>query len=109
MRRLYKQITLSVLTLVLIAAGGCKKFVDIAPPTNSITTTTLFANDVQANSAMAGMYSTLAVGSNSQQAWSNGLMTLDAGLSSDEVVSAQLSGATGLSPFESARLTSIDG
>ena len=103
------KIVLPALLFLLIAASGCKKFVDIAPPTNSITTTTLFANDVQANSAMAGIYSTLAVGANKQQAWSNGLLTLNTGLSSDEVASSQLSGNTGLSAYESARLTSIDG
>jgi len=106
MRLLYKKITLPVLTLVLITGGGCKKFVDIAPPINSITTTTLFANDVQAASAMAGIYATMISGG---QLWSNGGLTLNAGLSADEISSSQLLASTGLSPFETARLTSIDG
>ncbi|MBS1601059.1 MAG: RagB/SusD family nutrient uptake outer membrane protein [Bacteroidetes bacterium] len=109
MQRLY--FTLILPALFLISATGCRKFVEITPPANSISTSQVFATDVQASAAMAGVYSELMSNSGSQT-WSNGTLTLDAGLSADELSSYQLTslgGSFGVTPFESAQLSPLDG
>jgi hypothetical protein len=42
--------------LLVLICSSCKKLIEIPQPTDSITTTKVFATDAQANSAMAGVY-----------------------------------------------------
>jgi hypothetical protein len=57
---------------------------------------------------MAGIYSQMMSNSGTPT-WSNGGLTVDAGLSSDEISSFQGSLSTGVLPFENATLTAVDG
>ena len=57
MLRSYRPIIIPALILLAAAITGCKKFVEVAPPNNSITTAETFATDAQAAAAMAGIYS----------------------------------------------------
>ena len=51
-------------TLLLLAIAilvyGCKDFTDVAAPSNQLSTETVYTNDATLNSAIAGMYSTMA-------------------------------------------------
>jgi len=62
---------------------GCKKFVAIDPPANSISSDVLFTTDQGANSAVAGLYSQMT---RNNLSITNGGVTLFAALSSDELV-----------------------
>jgi hypothetical protein len=62
---------------------SCKKFVEIAPPINEIVTSTVFGSDQTANAAMVGIYSQLQETEN----WLNAGMSINGGLSSDELIS----------------------
>src|SRR5579862_1670514 len=77
--------------LLLIAIGiiSCKKLVSVSPPINTITTTQVFSNDVTANAAIAGIYSSMINLSSrdyGNDQFSNGYTTLFGGMSSDELV-----------------------
>ncbi|MHA4812596.1 RagB/SusD family nutrient uptake outer membrane protein [Flavitalea flava] len=102
MNHLYKKT--GWLGMVLLIAGGCKKFVTVSQPQNTITTEALFANEVQAASSLAGLYSQMML--SSANSWSDGGTAVYTGLSSDELVSR--SGV--LNPFtyafESSQVTS---
>lgn len=50
----------SLLCLYAVAAGGCQKLIDINTPKNQLVTSTVFESDKTANSAVAGMYSTIS-------------------------------------------------
>ncbi|HEY4289245.1 MAG TPA: RagB/SusD family nutrient uptake outer membrane protein [Puia sp.] len=106
MQRLYKLPFIPL--LLLLAFAGCKKFVDIAPPQSSITTSQIFATDAQGASAMAGIYSQM-MSNNGASTWSNGTLALDAGLSSDEIAGFQGALSSGVTPFEKGTLSSVDG
>src|SRR5882762_6631343 len=73
-----------VLAGMVIGASqlSCKKLVTVPEPINSITTPEVFATDAQAASAMSGVYNQMINGSLS---FSNGYVTLLAGMSSDEL------------------------
>ncbi len=76
---------------ILLLQTGCKKLVTLDPPISSITTAEVFSTDVQATSAMAGVYTTMLNGttnaSNSAYtSFASGLSTLTGGFSSDELV-----------------------
>ena len=51
--------------LATLALGSCQKLIQVPEPTNTVTTEELFTSDALANSAMAGMYTTMM-----QDAWS---------------------------------------
>ena len=108
MLRSYRPIIIPALILLAAAITGCKKFVEVAPPNNSITTAETFATDAQAAAAIAGIYSQMMSNSGAKT-WSNGTLTLDAGLSSDEISSFQGALTTGVTPFENSTLTAVDG
>jgi hypothetical protein len=74
-------IFLSVAFLVF-GVDGCKKLVDIPPPTNTVTTSQVFSNDLEATSAMTGVYSGM-INSAPGTAF-NGGMTIYPGASADE-------------------------
>lgn len=66
---------------MVVLLSSCKKFTDIDPPKNAISTEQVFADDQSANSAVLGIYTTL-----NSQGFGYGNVTLFAGLSSDELL-----------------------
>ena len=65
-----------ILTVIFLAS--CQKFVDIAPPTTELVTTSVFSNSESATAAQAGIYTTMFAGESSR-------MALNLGLLSDEL------------------------
>ena len=63
---------------------ACKKFVEIAPPRDQVTTAQVFADSANANAGLLGMY--LEMGS-AYSDISNGLLTYTMGLYTDELYS----------------------
>lgn len=82
-----QKIFLQACLLIMLLLGlGCKKIVDIPEPTNSVTTAKVFNNKANATSALVGIYSDMSIGANGGGlSYGNGLITLFAGLSSDEL------------------------
>jgi len=87
-------------TLPLLGSVGCKKLVAIPAPINSITTGEVFSSDTLAASAISGIYTQMINGtggitnSDLNTSFSNGVTTVTAGLSSDELaVITQSNGA----------------
>jgi hypothetical protein len=79
---------LFVVTIVFLSGESCKKMLAIDQPINDVTSAQIFSNDLLAESAMAGVYSTLLnVGPIFQVSWSNGFTTIYCGLSADEFIS----------------------
>jgi starch-binding outer membrane protein, SusD/RagB family len=73
----------SLSILFLTACVGCKKFVEIQPPVDSITTSQVFADSTDASAAVLGIYSKLGY---TDQSFANSLISLNVGLSSDELL-----------------------
>jgi starch-binding outer membrane protein, SusD/RagB family len=61
---------------------GCKKLVQVPPPTNSVTVSQVFSSDAQATAAISGLYSYMI---NTPFGFSNSGMTFYSGLSADEL------------------------
>jgi hypothetical protein len=79
----YRRILYSIFFLNFIS---CDKLVDIPAPINSITASQVFSNDNEASAAVAAIYSYMSLGGQySNLVFSNGGMTIYAGLSSDEL------------------------
>jgi hypothetical protein len=78
------------LLMDLIIGSGCKKFVEVAPPSNYITENTVFTNDATAIAVLTDMYNNMN-SSPIQGGTSAGSIALFAGLSADELVSATTS------------------
>jgi len=74
-----------------LGLAGCKKLVDVGKPVSTITTEDAFSSNAKANSTLAGIYSQMMNNSGSMY-FSNGGLTIYAGLSADEL--ANLSGTT---------------
>jgi hypothetical protein len=70
------------MVLALLTFSSCKRLVEIDQPVNSITTEKVFSNDVDATSAMNGIYYDMINVFNAN--FSNGGITICSGLSSDE-------------------------
>ena len=104
MNHLYKKT--GWLGMVLLMAGACKKFVTVSQPQNTITTEALFANEVQAASSLAGLYSQMMLPS--ANVWSDGGTAVYTGLSSDELVSRFGVQNPLTYAFESSQLTSTN-
>ena len=64
--------------------SSCKKLVDAGSPLTTITTDQTFSRDGSANAAIAGLYS-LMMNGNNDLIFSNGALTVYAGMSSDEL------------------------
>jgi hypothetical protein len=79
------KISLIILPAFCIFFGACKKLVEVAPPHDSITTATAFADDESAQAEVNGIYSQLISGDQSSPSFGNGGITIFAGLSSDEL------------------------
>ncbi|QEC43625.1 SusD-like starch-binding protein associating with outer membrane [Pseudobacter ginsenosidimutans] len=84
----------SIYTVALcLFLTACKKLLDIAPPINSVTTEELFADNKQAEWAMAGIYSKMINGTDyvfieegANVNFAAGLSTIQGALSADEMV-----------------------
>jgi len=72
------------LVLILTCQSACTKFVQISPPTTSITGTTVYSNNTSAAAAMTGVYSSLATNSSSFTDGSKSISIL-MGLAADEL------------------------
>lgn len=85
---------LKIYSLFLIMAStvcsSCKKLVNIPDPSSSITTSKVFANDSEAKSAMAGVYTLLinnsAYGASGLNGFATGMSTIFGGFSANELV-----------------------
>lgn len=62
---------------------GCRKIIEIDPPSNSITTSQVFSSDQQATAVAASIYSELI---NNTFGFANGGLTLFSGMSADELI-----------------------
>lgn len=84
-----KSLKLTILASILVSMFmGCSKMVDVDLPHNSITEQGAYISNDQATSVIAGLYSQLMTNSGSP-VFSNGSVTLYAGLSADELESYQ--------------------
>ena len=73
--------TITIISFIFIS---CKKIVETDPPINSITTVQVFSNDADATSVVTGIYSQL-INTQGTAKFSNGAITLYAGMTSDEL------------------------
>ncbi|PWV56138.1 RagB/SusD family nutrient uptake outer membrane protein [Chitinophaga sp. S165] len=86
-RTILKRICLlACLGLIMTAVSSCSKLIEIAPPTTTISTSQTFSSNDLTLSAMAGVYTRLINGSGASELYSNGGVTLIAGLSADELI-----------------------
>jgi hypothetical protein len=102
-----KTISIILSIPLLILQTGCKKLVTIDAPISSVTTAEVFSSDVQATSAMAGVYTTMLNGTSNQSnsiytGFAAGLSTLVGGYSSDELVNYG-----GLTTYATNHLTAL--
>lgn len=97
--------------LILMVCSSCKKLITIPEPIDTITTAKVFANDTQANSAMAGVYSVMIndVSGNSTgySGFATGLSSILGSLSADEL-SIDLLAGTSFNPFNTNKLLVYD-
>lgn len=71
---------------LLLLTGSCKKMIDAGSPLTTITTDQTYTRDGSANAAIAGLYSFMMNGVVDQMVFSNGALTICAGMSADELV-----------------------
>ncbi len=71
---------------LLLLMGSCKKFLEVDPPVNQVTTGMVFQSDQSATAAMTGLYSRMM---GSLYTWSNGGLSIYSGLSADEYLPTQ--------------------
>lgn len=69
----------------LIIFSSCNKLIEINPPANSITTTEIFSDSVDAESALAGVYSAM-ISTGTSARFPNAAITFYAGISADELI-----------------------
>jgi len=96
-----KHVTIGL--MLLMAATGCKKLVEVNPPDDQLVEGTVFLNDSSAQSAVNGVY--IKIMSNSKY-FLNGGTSLYPGLSADEVIRSSTS--PGEDQFSSNTLTAIN-
>jgi len=93
------KINIKIYSFILIMLGtvisSCKKLVSIPDPTGTITTTKVFANDGEATSAMAGVYTQLinnnADGASGLGGFATGMSTIFGGFSGNELICSSTS------------------
>lgn len=78
-----KKINTIIATIVIICITSCKKWVEVAPPTTSLTSQTTYSSNSTASAAVTGIYSKLADGSLGTLQGNRSFGML-AGLSADE-------------------------
>jgi hypothetical protein len=78
----YKRQLIINALMLLITLSSCKKYIEVAPPTNSITEATVFDNDLTAAAVLTGLYSDMS----RQGLSAPNILTISklAGLSADE-------------------------
>jgi hypothetical protein len=93
--------------LILLVCSSCKKLIAIPEPIDTITTTKVFANDTQANSAMAGVYSVMindiSGNSTGYSGFATGLSGILGSLSADDL-SIDLLAGTSFNPHNTNKL-----
>ena len=94
-----KRIIPYIISFSTIFFMACKKFVTVPPPQNQLVSSTVFADESTATSAVVGIYSKI-MGDGGPLLLS-GLATFYPGLSSDELITTRQD----LKPFESNSLT----
>lgn len=85
---LIRQYKIVFLACIALALQGCKKLIEIDPPVSVVGTGQVFNNNTQANAAMAGVYSQMMTNTGAM-IFSNGGLTVYAGMSADELVNLQ--------------------
>lgn len=80
-----RQYKIFPLLCIAFALHSCKKLIEIDPPVNIVGTEGVFNTNEQANSAMAGVFSRMMTNSGTM-IFSNGGLSVYAGLSADELV-----------------------
>jgi hypothetical protein len=86
--------------LSILFFTSCKKFIEVDPPANVVTTATLFTDDLTATSAINGLYSQMMI---SNLFFANSSMTVFPGLSADELMRTVPDGNT--DPFQKNAVT----
>ncbi len=74
--------------LFFLISSGCNKIVEIPNPVDTITASQAFRNDNKATATVLGIYNEMQKGKSGQPEFSNGRITIMAGLSADELLSA---------------------
>lgn len=75
----------AIFLLAAMAFTGCKKLVEIDRPRETVATEKVFNNNKNAYSALAGMYSLMMTGTDGSPNFSNGGLSIYAGMMADEV------------------------
>jgi len=89
-----------IIGLSILLFTSCKKFIEVNPPANVVTTETLFSDDQTATSAINGLYSQMMI---SNLFFANSSMTVFPGLSSDELIRTAPDALT--DPFQKNAIT----
>ena len=77
--------TLTLLLFLSLLSVSCRKLISIPPnPPSQIPQTQVFANSVDIQAAVAGIYANFKT-SGASASWVNGAITISAGLSADEI------------------------
>jgi hypothetical protein len=76
----------SLLVTVTVVGSSCEKWVDAGDPLTTITTEKTFSRDGSAYSALAALYSLMMNGMGNEDVFTNGMMTIYPGMSSDELI-----------------------
>jgi len=91
---LFKQLSIqrhiSIIGIFICCCVSCKKYVQIAPPTNTITTSQVFADSANALSALGGLYADMI--NTGSVAFGDGFITVYCGASADELLPFESSG-----------------
>jgi len=108
-KNIFFNISLSLgIGVVLSTITGCSKLIEIAPPSSTITTGQTFSSNELTESAIAGMYTQLINSSGATELFTNGGLTLNAGLSADELVAASGTNDYLHYPYQSNNLANED-
>ena len=75
-----------IIALSLVTTSGCKKFVEVAAPTDKVSSASVFQNDATAIAAMTGIYTTIVT--TNLRDFPTSILSLSsyAGLSADELI-----------------------
>lgn len=82
LRTLQNRIIIAFLITTIVVQPSCKKFVEIPPPTNSLTENAVYSTDATAIATLTGIYSRMSV---SSAFTGNSSISLFTGLSADEL------------------------
>ncbi|QJB39161.1 RagB/SusD family nutrient uptake outer membrane protein [Chitinophaga oryzae] len=84
-------------SVLLLAASGCKKLIEIDPPIDSVNTGVVFNDPDKITAALSGIYFTLMTNTGTP-AFSNGHMTVYGGLMADEL--SPYAGASNVADYQ---------